>query len=163
MRYEVIDAAGNKRSISTLIIGMLLVALRQSAIFTLMVDMLLLVIEQFTTISNLIVSILNKNGYYAPPGTVGNPQVTIFPPDDNGQGTVTSTDGGPVPVILPPPLIGGGDLPYDTKVTIDTKPGETYKPGDTVALPVGNNTLTYTATDNSGNTSSTTTVITVGM
>jgi hypothetical protein len=48
-------------------------------------------------------------------------------------------------------------------VIIDTKPGGSYKPGDTVTLPVGNNTVTYTATDGAGNSSTTAIVITVRM
>jgi hypothetical protein len=48
---------------------------------------------------------------------VGNPAVTVFPPgDDDGPTVIDSTNGGPVPYIIPPPLIGGGDTPYDTKV-----------------------------------------------
>jgi hypothetical protein len=93
--------------------------------------------------------------------TVGKPSVTIFPPDEDTE--IPSTDGGPVPVVLPPPLIGGGDTPYDVTATIDTKPGETFKPGDTVTLPPGNNTVTYTAKDGAGNSTSTNFVITVCM
>jgi hypothetical protein len=48
---------------------------------------------------------------------VGNPAVTVFPPGDyDGPTVIDSTDGRPVPYIIPPPLIGGGDTPYDTKV-----------------------------------------------
>jgi hypothetical protein len=60
---------------------------------------------------------LIRRAIFYPPITVGNPPVTIFPPDDDGPGVVDSKDGGSVPIVLPPPLIGGGENPYNTKVS----------------------------------------------
>jgi hypothetical protein len=55
-------------------------------------------------------------------------------------------------------------MPNDSlQVTIDTKPGDLYKPGDTVTLPPGNNTVTYTVTDGAGNSTNTSTVVTIRM
>jgi hypothetical protein len=94
---------------------------------------------------------------------VGNPKVAVFSPGKDGPTVIPSRDGEPVPYIIPRPLVGGGETPYDTNVTIDTKPGTSYKPGDTVKLPPGNHTVTYTVTDATGNTNSSSMVVTIGM